>query len=236
MSEENFLYSFQNRIIVWGINGDLTSVDSGTGKIIWDVNIAHKFSSVPYVLENKIVIGEADNYLTVISMESGKVISRNKTITSPSVILSDNKSIFWGDERGQVFAVNSSNYKTIWKIRNGAAIKDLKITNSGLLISSLDNFIYLISFDEGDRIWKKRLTGRILATPFITESYVVVTVVGDTSASILDLRTGKKVNQISVPDKNYFTDSPILTNDNLLFSTIRGIFSFSFTDESCMDK
>ncbi len=182
------------------------------------------------------IVGEADKLLTVISLDTGKILKRIEIGTSPSYITADNKRIYWGNERGEVFAVNFFNNRTTWKMRNGAAIADIKITNRGLLISSLDNFIYLVSADKGSRIWKRRFAGRIFPTPFIIDDYVLVSAVGDSNVSVIDLRNGKKINQISLSVASYLTNSPILAGDNLILSTLGGIFSFSFSQGGCLDK
>lgn len=236
ISKDYLLYGYQNSVVISGRDGNIVSYDTLTGRLIWRIDSVKRFSAEPFVWEDKMIVGEADKLLTVISLDTGKILKRIEIGTSPLYITADNKRIYWGNERGEVFAVNFFNNRTTWKMRNGAAIADIKITNRGLLISSLDNFIYLVSADKGSRIWKRRFAGRIFPTPFIIDDYVLISAVGDSNVSVIDLRNGKKINQISLSVESYLTNSPILAGDILILSTLGSIFSFSFSQGGCLDK
>jgi hypothetical protein len=77
----------------------------------------------------------------------------------------------WATEKVNCCRLKKSLIKRLktpeWKLRNGAEISSVTPTAEGLLISSFDNFIYLISENGGKPLWKKRLSGRITAAPLI---------------------------------------------------------------------
>jgi len=118
-------------------------------------------------------------------------------------------------------------------VRFGGEIFSLSLVPAGVLVSSLDNFVYLISLQKRKKIWKRRLAGRILAKPLIRDNFgVFVTTVGN-SAIILDLSNGKIVNQISLPDDSFTLSEPVTVDKSLVFSTSKGIFAFSSGNTRC---
>lgn len=183
-----------------------------------------------------VLVGTIDGYIIQWSLTAAKQINRWKVSTAPTAVLKDeyNGNLFWGDSKGSVFALKnagsnklSKNNKNTWRFRNGASISHLTSTPNGLLVSSYDNFIYLISQNGGEIIWKKRFAGRIYSEPFIDGGYAIVMTTADSDASIIEMMTGKVVNKISLKDNNIFTNKPFKIGNQLLFPTMSGIFSFS---------
>jgi outer membrane protein assembly factor BamB len=103
-------------------------------------------------------------------------------------------------------------------------------------VSSLDNFIYLISPQKGKKVWKRRLAGRISAKPLVVDNFAVFVTAVDNSAVVLDLRNGKIVNQISLADIGFILSRPVIADKALVFSTNKGIFAFSSAHAGCSQR
>ena len=109
----------------------------------------------------------------------------------------------------------------------GAAVSGIQVFENNLLVTSLDNFVYLISFKGGNILWKKRFPGRIHESVLLKDKFAVISVFGEKNAQIIELEKGQVVDQIMLSDANFFFESPVRVNDQLIFPTLKGIYSFS---------
>jgi outer membrane protein assembly factor BamB len=230
--EQTFLYIFNKSLILVDNFGNLTSLNKDDGTLLWKRQMNLRFSAKPFFIKDKVMLATLEKQILVVSLEDGATIYSIPVSEAASALnyIEEKKQIIWGGRRGNVssfindFKNPSTNF--IWKFRNGAEISDLTLTNRGILLSSFDNFMYLISEDQGKLIWKKRLGGRISDAPLVKDGYITVTNTADSSALILDLNSGKTVNKISLPEDLYFTGKPLFAQNKLVLTTQKGIFSF----------
>lgn len=140
--------------------------------------------------------------------------------------LFNNGRIFVGKTSGEILALNSNDYSKIWKFKAGASISSLQVYKEYLIVSSFDNFLYLLNTENGQIKWKKRFNERINIEPYIKNNSVAVTSLVNDSVYILDLNDGKTINQIKLQD-NFVNGKNILGENQLLIQTQKGIFIFS---------
>ncbi|MGI8639540.1 MAG: PQQ-binding-like beta-propeller repeat protein [Pyrinomonadaceae bacterium] len=234
-----FLLSDGHKIVLTGENGDITAVSNTDGGIIWNRslntnNTNNKNSSSSFYLQDRLLVATAPDNIFLISLETGQTIFQMKiAIPLTAIFFSDEKVLVWGDKKGEIFATDILTKKTIWKIRGGAEISNINYTVQGLLITSFDNFIYLVSLKSGKRLWKRRLEGRISAAPSIINNYAIITTLASFRASVLDLADGKLVNQIYLSDDNYFTLRPAIIGNLVVFSTLKGLVAFTVLNNNC---
>ena len=236
-SEKIHLSGYDDNIIVIGREGIIKSIKANNGQIVWEDRFSSELSSEPYIENTQtVLVGTTDGYIIRRSLNSGRQIRKMKVTTAPTAVLTDQyqQNLFWGDAKGSVFSVKNTDpginpvkYKSRWQFRNGASISHLVATSNGLLISSYDNFVYFISYEDGEIIWKRRFAGRIDLAPFIGGTYAVILTTVDSDAVVIEMSSGKQVNKISLKDVNLFTNSPTKIGNQLLFPTLNGIFSFS---------
>ena len=114
----------------------------------------------------------------------------------------------------------------MWNGRTGAEIKEITETSNGFIISSNDNYVYLFSKQNGRRIWKRKLAGR-LASAFSPLSGIgVYATLNGEIASFIDGTDGKIVNQITLEDDTFFISRPLLLKNLVAFPTNLGIFAY----------
>jgi outer membrane protein assembly factor BamB len=243
-AQMSFLFSYENNLLVVDNTGTLTALDKENGTIKWSKNFTYTLTSRPFLSGSTIVLTTSEKQFIFVSAKDGDTIYKFPVFTEFSAIYynSDAKKLIWGSKKGNVSAItldsrrlsepeaSKTKRKAVWKFKNGAEISEISLTEKGFLISSFDNFLYLISKDKGDLIWKKRLNGRIAAAPMIYKNFIVVINIAEPTASILDLKSGKLVNKISLPGENYFICSPILAKEKLILTTQKGIFAFEAND------
>jgi outer membrane protein assembly factor BamB len=235
-SEKVYLYGFQDNIILIGEEGSIKSVKASTNEVIWENTFDAKLSSQPFLVDEQAILGTSDGHIIQWSLIGGKKLGKLKVSTIPTAIVmnTQNRNLLWGDARGSVFAVKNTNliksskkYKNEWQFRNGAKISHLTLTPAGLLVSSDDNFVYLISYEDGEIVWKKRFAGRISTEPFIVGEFALITTTAESDVSVIEMSSGKTVNKISLQDGNGFTNNPVKIGNQMIFPTFDGTFSFS---------
>jgi outer membrane protein assembly factor BamB len=112
-------------------------------------------------------------------------------------------------------------------VRTGAAVQAVLAAEKCILATSLDNFIYCLSPQNGAKIWKHQLAGRVAAPPLVFNGGVLIApLVGD-ECVVLNLEDGKKINSIYVGEDNNTEASPLLKADTLLLTTREGLLALS---------
>lgn len=217
------LSTFKDYVIAIGDNGQINSVSKIDGKIAWEKRLETSLSAPPLVKNSGVYLGTADNRILNLSLADGRITEESKVFAPPTVIIentSKNKLIV-GDRKGNLLSLNKKlkkETKTIeWRFRNGAEISSVTLTAVGLLISSFDNFIYLVSENGGKPIWKKRFSSRITAAPLVKDNYFIVIATDESGAVVAELKGGRSVNKITLEDNNFFTGSSFRTGDFLIY-------------------
>jgi outer membrane protein assembly factor BamB len=147
-----------------------------------------------------------------------------------SLLLSGDR-IYTGSEKGVLVSRGKTYGKQNWKIRLGAKISDITPAGRGILVSSLDNFIYFISKDNGKILWKRRFADRLLFKPVIVKDLILISPYSSTDVTFLDTNTGKIVNRVFLPEGNYITGNSIYINEYLYIQMLREVSAFSM--EGC---
>lgn len=233
--EKLYLFNFENHIVAVGNNGQISSVSKIDGKIAWKKHLEMKLSAPPLAKKSEIYLGTDDNRILYVSLADGRIMEESKILAPPTVIIenTDKNKLIVGDRKGNVLLLAKKlkkNAKTIeWKLRNGAEISSLTLTAEGILISSFDNFIYLISENGGKLLWKKRFSGRIIAAPLVKDNYFIVSAADESTAVIAELNGGRSVNKIDLGDENLFTGLSLRSGELLIYSTLKGMFGYSLS-------
>jgi hypothetical protein len=98
------------------------------------------------------------------NVEDGELLdgfAHPHTVTSTAMLSTSDLII--GDEKGNVSLLNRKQKcaRVLWNIKVGAGVSSLSLSNEGVLITSLDNFVYLINPIKETGFGKKRLSGRL---------------------------------------------------------------------------
>lgn len=232
---EIYLYLFEDKIIAVGRDGEIFALAKESGKLLWSTKTEKVLNTLPSFQENLIAYGTENNKLIIISANNGAKLKEFE-IKSPATVIAlqmSGKQIIYGDKKGGIYLLNTADNTILWKTRSGAEISDISRTRDAYLISSLDNFIYLVSADNGKRLWKKRLSGRIFYKPLILNKYAAVSSLFDASAVIIALKNGRVVNRLSLENGNYFRSSFILAGEFLVFSTAQSLTAYSSARSGC---
>jgi outer membrane protein assembly factor BamB len=209
-------------------DGRVYAVRKKTGDISWIMQHSAPFASHPAIFGSSLYIGSNDGTLFSLNQNTGKINWRYRTrgaVRGRAVVA--NGIVYFGSADGFVYAVRETDGRLRWKRRTGAGVQTVAFAQNGLLIASLDNFVYLVSFSKGDRLWKRLLAGRIAAEPLITSDGVLFTPLSSSTGVVLDLRDGKQLNSLPIGEDNSMSASPIVAGKILFVTTRHGLLAFS---------
>ena len=235
-SNSVFLHVEGNKLFALLDDGKIFVINNLDGKLIWRTSFEGNLSAKP-VFAKKTILAAQNKVIKIYSNENGKFINSIKAPEKVTALfVNDGGQIFWGDQRGGFYAWDIALNKQLWKFSAALEISNVLTSPEGILITSFDNFIYFVEQENGKRIWKKRLSGRVITPPLIYDKFVLITSIGENRLSILDLVTGRLVNQILVPETEFIQNQPLIVNDKLILSTLNHLYFYSENRFDCGNK
>lgn len=235
-SERFFMGAVQGNIAVVSREGLIASVDVQTGRILWRTLPFGPITARPTFSAHGIAFGTREKQIFIVAPETGEIHFKGTTDFIPTAITNPTlESMVVGDERGNVASVGIPGGKNIWKFKSGAAISFVSVSREGLFITSLDNFVYLISMYNGDVVWKRRLPGRVTEGLLFVNGYVVALIYGENSVFLIDTKKGKIIDQLPESERTFVNQVPLLVGEtNLLITTPNSIEMYA--TNGCLQK
>jgi outer membrane protein assembly factor BamB len=221
ITSDNILYGGSS-------DGKVYAVKKQTGEIAWVMQHSAPFASQPVIFGSRLYIGSDDGSLFSLDQFTGKINWRYRTrgaIHGKAVVVDG--IVYFGSTDGYVYALRETNGSLRWRRRTGASVQTVAFAQSGLLAVSLDNFVYYLSYRNGDRLWKHQLAGRIAAEPLTANDGALFTPLSSSIGVVLDLRDGKQINNLPIGEDNSITAAPVVAGKMLLITTRHGLIAFS---------
>jgi outer membrane protein assembly factor BamB len=216
------------RIFAGTADGGFYSFDKVTGDNNWFVQLGSPLDCTPTIAGDTVFVGGEDGKLTALEETSGKVRWRfhtNGPVRGPVAVT--NGIVYVGSGDGYVYAVDAADGHQHWRTRTGAGVQAVKSVSRGVLVASFDNFVYLLNFQKGKRLWKRLMPGRITAQPVTTEDGALFTPLAGDVAVVLAMRDGKQVNLLPTGSGTNTAASPLIVNDAVLLTTDQGLLAFT---------
>lgn len=235
-SEHVYLLDDDRQLFLITGSGKIFFLNKETGKITFDKDLNANPISVPDLAGQKIYIGTSDKKITAISTITGEIETEYAFKNLPvEIYIRDETEFFVGDEMGNIVAVNPKTDEIRWQWQTGARVASMTLIDKGLLVSSFDNYVYLFSEKNGKRLWRKRLSGRSVGQPLIKNEIAVFSTLNGNDAVFIELKKGKAINRIFIPEENYFLSNPVELENLLLFQTYRGLVVYG-AENDCKQK
>jgi outer membrane protein assembly factor BamB len=209
-------------------DGHIYAISKSSGEILWSKQVNTPLASQLTLVESRLYIGAEDGKLYVLDLKTGRTLWHYQTRAAirGRVAVADG-IVYFGSVDGFVYAVDEETGRRRWRTRTGASVQSVLSVRSGLLVASLDNFVYFLSLTRGDRIWKRQLAGRLAAAPLATFDGALFTPLSGDSGVVLDFKDGKQLNSLPVGADNNTAASPVIAGDRLLVTTRHGLLAFS---------
>lgn len=234
-SESIYLGESGENLLAVGADGWISAIRKSDGGITWQSQSNKKLTTAPSFGARSIVFSVEPGEIEIISPSDGRILFQLKTDSIPAAVyLSDENTLIWGDKKGNLAAVDTATKQVRWKFKNGAQVSGITPAGKSILVTSYDNFVYLMSPTDGKISWKRRLAGRLAEKPLVTPTFAVVTIVGEAGASFLDIGSGKLINRLPLDEEDYIIGTPIVAGGSIIFSKGDGIYSYSVGD--CISK
>jgi outer membrane protein assembly factor BamB len=214
---------------------NILAIKKNDGNQQWITNVKPRIITIDSTEDESLNVLTEESLLKM-SSRNGETLSETKIKNSPSSNSIKNKDyVLLGYPNGEFIKISALEKVsgTLWKIKAGGGISSLIEIDGKTLVSSLDNFLYLYSTDNGKLKWKRRVSGRINIKPVVNENFAIVLSSSDNIASIVELDGGKIVNQIIIEEGNYFSEKPSILEEFIIFPTFRGIYVFTNSDLEC---
>jgi outer membrane protein assembly factor BamB len=206
----------------------ITSLETLTGLPIWSKSFSAALNTKIYISGTQIYFGTSDNSVYSIRFNDGHLSKQIKVKNSAEGNLAaTNGTVFFGDSKGEINALREADSRILWTLRTGGAVQDILPSKSGLLITSLDNFVYFHKYSTGKRQWRRRLASRPLSAGLLNEETVFLLANGENTALLLNLKNGKILNQISLGENNYALAAPGFVDKKFFITTLTGVLGFA---------
>lgn len=231
---ENSVVSDEDYIFLITAAGNLYKLSKNEGQQLERATLGATATTAAEISDKNIYVGTDQKSINIYSTVD-KTLEKVQLDEVPTTIYTAENRVIIGDRLGRLIALNFKGEKE-WQTRTGAEITNIAKTDRGIAVSSNDNFIYLVSLKNGEKLWKKRLTGRTTAISSEADrALLVVNLNGDLS-TLVEIEQGKTINQVTVQSPRYFVNKPILLNDIIVFHTSTGLIAYTNSAGNCLKE
>lgn len=208
-------------------DGRVYAIRKETGEIIWHFQHTAAFTSHPVPHGTQLYVGSEDGVLFALDQTTGRLLWRYQTRGALRGAVSvAQEMVFFGSADGHVYALEAASGRLRWRARTGAGVQAVAYAAGGVVVASLDNFVYFLSPHRGARLWKRQLAGRIAAQPLVGADGVLFAPLSGDACIVLDPRDGKPLNLLPVGEDNNTAASPIYAGEVVLVTTRQGLLAF----------
>ena len=211
-------------------DGRIYALDKETGIPAWIVKTPHTFTSAPTVSDEKLFLAANDGNLLVVEFMSGTITNRYQTGAQGAAPFSvSGRDIYVASRDGYVTALRSISRRLqpLWRRRAGTSVQSLTSTPSGVLVTSLDNFVHFLSPRNGSRLWKRQILGRVAGTPLVSSDTALFSILGGEECIALSIVDGKQVNTLPLGKDNAANTPPKLAGPVIIVPTRFGLIAFA---------
>ena len=227
-SSRYYLGADKGLLIAISEQGKVAALEAAAGAERWNTSLTGKITSIPFFSAGRLIVATDRAEIFVISVPDGNIAFRKVVRFRPtSVVRLEGEKGAWGDERGNLTIIDLGSGKTIWKIKQGAAISDIGAVGAMLLVTSDDNFVYAIGSYNGGVKWKKRQMERIFKPGILAGGFVVLSSKTGGTSLVLEADHGRILDQIQLSAGASVVQFPITAGDSILIPASTGLSAYS---------
>ncbi|MEZ5076861.1 MAG: PQQ-binding-like beta-propeller repeat protein [Solirubrobacterales bacterium] len=148
-------------------SGTVVSLDSDTGKTLWKRRVGRKNASSPAFARNRLyVVNLTPGHIVKLDAKTGKVLWKRslpgRSESSPLVI---GRTVYFGCENGELFALSTVNGNVRWSAQLGGAIKAAPAYKNGkLFVGDYGGRMSAVDAESGEVVWQSSGLGSGLGT------------------------------------------------------------------------
>ena len=227
---ENYLAGVTDHgIAVVSSRTEIITFDELDGSIKWKTAAKDGQITAPDISARQIAIATNGNHLELYDSADGKMAASIRLQFPPIAMgLYGDSTAIVSNDRGGLFSIDREDSGQNWKFKAGGRITQIRLVGGNLLAASADNFVYFISAETGNVIWKRRLPGRIASVTETGNDALAVTVVGEPAAYIINTREGKLEDHIRLTGEDDFLLATKAADNSVIIAlTANGISGYS---------
>lgn len=185
------------------------------------------FFAQPALTEDgQLVVGSYDSNLYSLNPETGTENwsfnpGNGRFIGAP---LTEGDRIYAPSASGRLYALDLSG-KEVWRFEGAEgpfwAQPLLDLERQALYLSSMDHYLYSVSAETGQMLWRTDLNGSLVGTPVLDNGVLYIGGFGNTMSAI-DANSGDIL--WSTPVSNWVWSGPALHEGRLYFGDLGGVF------------
>jgi outer membrane protein assembly factor BamB len=143
-------------------NGFAHALDAETGKVLWKRRIGRLNASSPAYYKNRLyIVNLVPGHIVKLDAKTGKTIWKRdlpgRAESSPVVI---NRTVYFGCENGELFAMSTGKGQVRWSTPLGGAIKAAPAYYGGkLFVGDYGGYMNAVDAKTGDLVWQSGSLG-----------------------------------------------------------------------------
>ncbi|MBX3243974.1 MAG: PQQ-binding-like beta-propeller repeat protein [Acidobacteria bacterium] len=166
------------------------------------------------ISEDVLWVLNASGVFATISLSERKILTQGSLGKEIRAITANaSHGVFVADNSGGISKISSSDGKSSWNFKAGAAVTGIHISKDEIFLTSLDNFVYKLSAGSGDVVWRRRVPNRIAIPASVAETSIYVSGIGDEEIFLIDRARGTILNRLPL-GANMNVASPIILLGN----------------------
>lgn len=218
----------EKNMLIFGSHDDiLYCLDIQTGAVKWKYASESYINGTPATNGAIIVFGGCDANVHILNADQGTVIGKieSGSYIAGSIALKDNTA-FVGNYGNKLLKLDIQEKKILWEFASTGKQQPFfaspAVTDTIVVASSRDGFVYCVSSQTGTQLWKFRAGESVDSSPVICGNRVVVGS-EDGFLYVLDLETGKSIQSYDVGGE--VTCSPLVSGKYLVVGDDNGMVS-----------
>jgi len=158
-------------------NGTAFALDADTGKVLWERRVGRLNASSPAFSRNRLyIVNLVPGHIVKLDAKTGKTLWKRplpgRAESSPLVI---GRTVYFGCENGELFALSTVNGNVRWSTQLGGAIKAAPAYRNGkLFVGDYGGKMNAVDAESGDLVWQSSglgsgfgVSGAFYSTPAV---------------------------------------------------------------------
>lgn len=220
---------YEGRIYCGSADGSVYAFRADSGATVWAFATRGPVRGQLAFVGTEVLIGSDDGALYGLDREDGTEVWRYQTggpVVGRPALAGRRLVLTSGD--GSAYAIDVTTHHLLWRSRTGAGIEagPVVVEDDGVLVVSYDNFVYLLDSKTGDRVWKRRMRGRLVSNPLpdgVGRAFVAP--LRDDRLTVIALKDGNKLAAFALDPGDELIAPPTLIGDLLLLPTDSGLLA-----------
>ncbi len=167
---------FNNTIFFGNDKGEILTINSSDGKIIYRKKIGGPFSGSSTISDSIAYIGNDNGILYAIKLSVGNIIWKFDSGSEIMAVPVMNKeNLFLANMSGEVFSLNKRTGKLNWSAELGGVINATPLlTDNYLIVPDLDSQLNFVNVSNGKIIKSYKLEGHAKLSPVIIKDKLLI--------------------------------------------------------------